>query len=160
MFCHFLFSGLPHPSARGDMAGWFQPPFSEHTSHPIFEAFFYLREVKKTLIPSLPFNPNYEIMPTANDIFLAKLQMNLETNLSVTIKALSMQNHDTNFVSPDCNLFRVTPFEWQRRVGTKILDEHTKGYKIFLLCMRPTVGGKTLLYQTVAAYLKVVCLYI
>ena len=71
-----------------------------------------------------------------------------------------MQNHGTNFVSPDRNIFRVTPFEWQRRVGTKLLDEHPIGYKICLLYLRPNVGGKKLLYQTVAAYLKGVCLYI
>ena len=84
--------------------------------------------------------------------------MNQETNLSVTIKALPMQNHKTNFVSPDRNLFPVTPFDWQRHAGTELLGEHPKGYEIRLLCLWPTVGGKKLLYQTVAAELKGVCL--
>ena len=49
--------------------------------------------------PFLPYNLNHEILPTANNRFLTKLRMNQETKLSVSIKPLPMQNHETNFVS-------------------------------------------------------------
>ena len=66
------------------------------------------------MIPSLPSNPNHEILPTANGNFLAKLRMNQETNISFAIKPLPMPNHETNFVSLAHNLFRVALSDWQR----------------------------------------------
>ena len=83
-----------------------------------------------------------------------------ETTLSVAMKLIPMQNHETNFIPIAHNLFRIAPFEWQRNVSLKLLDEHFKQNEIRLLCVQPTGGGKTLLYQTVAAQLKGVCIYI
>ena len=40
--------GWGHPSDRGEIAGWFQPPVSEHTSHFILKAFFTQGKWKKT----------------------------------------------------------------------------------------------------------------
>ena len=71
-----------------------------------------------------------------------------------------MQNHETHFVSLTHNIFHVNPFWWQRRVGTKILDNNSKRNGIRLLCVQPNGGGKTLVYQVVAALLKGVCIYI
>ena len=65
-----------HPSECVEMAGLFQPPVSERTSQFIFMAIFYLREVKKNMISSLPSNLNHEILSTANDIFLTKIRIN------------------------------------------------------------------------------------
>ena len=87
-------------------------------------------------------------------------RMNQEKNVSGTIKPLPMQNHETNFVSLIQNIFHVTTFGWQRRVGTKILDENLKLNGICLLCVQPPGGGKTLLYQVFDALLKGVCIYI
>ena len=71
-----------------------------------------------------------------------------------------MHNHETNLVSLTKNLFRVTPFDCQSRVGLKLLDENYKRNEIHLMCVQPTGGGKKLLYQTVDAQLKGVCIYI
>ena len=71
-----------------------------------------------------------------------------------------MQNHETNFVSLTHNIFRFTLFDWQRHVGTKLLDDNPKQNEIRLLCVQPTEGGKIILYQIVADQLKVFCIYI
>ena len=70
-----------------------------------------------------------------------------------------MQNHETNFVSLYQNIFRVKPFEWQRRIGTEIFHDNFIQNKICLLCMKPTGGGKTLFCHTVSAQLQVVSVY-
>ena len=59
--------------------------------------------------------------------------MNQETNVSVSIKPLSMKNYETIFLAH--NIFRVTLFDWQRCGGKKILDEHSKRNEIRLLCV-------------------------
>ena len=110
------------------------------------------------MIPSHPFTPNNKILPTANHISLTKLRINQEKRLSVAIKLLPMQNHETNFIPIAHNLFRIAPFEWQRNVSLKLLDEHFKQNEIRLLCVQPTGGCKTLLYQKVASHLKGVCI--
>ena len=56
--------GWGHPSDRGEIAGWFQPPVSEHTSHFILKAFFLLKGSEKKPDPISPLQP--EPQDTAN----------------------------------------------------------------------------------------------
>ena len=72
-----------------------------------------------------------------------------------------MHNHETNFVTLARELFHLTtPFEWQRRIGSIILLMTFLKRKTRLLCVQSTGGGKTRLYQTVAAHYKGVTIYI
>jgi len=69
-------------------------------------------------------------------------------------------NYETTFTSLAQDIFQKTPFEWQRRVGGILMHSHEVRKAICLLCVQNTGAGKTLLYQTVAAYLKHVTVYI
>ena len=73
---------------------------------------------------------------------------------------LPIHNHETTFVTLARELFHLTPFEWQRRVGSIILLSAFLKRETRLLCVQSTGGGKTLLYQTVAAHFKGVTIYI
>ena len=58
------------------------------------------------------------------------------------------------------NLFTKTPYDWQVKVGSSILSHVENGVPIKTLCVRPTGGGKTLLFTTTAAALKGITLCI
>ena len=73
---------------------------------------------------------------------------------------LPVHNHETNFVTLARELFQLTPFEWQRRVGSTVLLTTFLKRPTRLLCVQSTGGGKTLLYQTLAAHFKGVTIYI
>ena len=121
---------------------------------------FLLKKSAKKHDPISPLQPEPQDTSDIKHIFLTKLRMNQEAKLSVSIKPLTTKNHETKFFYLIHNLFCVTPFDWKRHVGSKILDDHSKQNKICLLCVQPTRGGKKLLYQTVDAQLKCVCIYI
>ena len=73
---------------------------------------------------------------------------------------LPVHNHETTFVTLARELFQLTPFEWQRRVGSTVLLTTFLKRPTRLLCVQSTGGGKTLLYQTLAAHFKGVTIYI
>ena len=50
--------------------------------------------------------------------------------------------------------FHMTPYDWQSQVGGQIIRLRNKRKPVRQLCVRPTGGGKTLLFQTLAAYMK------
>ncbi len=54
--------------------------------------------------------------------------------------------------------FHTTPWNWQRQVGGEILRLRSDKEAISYLCVRPTGGGKTLLFHTLAAHMKGVTL--
>ena len=56
------------------------------------------------------------------------------------------------------NVFRLTPHPWQELVGGKILDSVEKKESIQYLCVRPTGGGKSLVFNVLACILKKVTL--
>ena len=58
------------------------------------------------------------------------------------------------------NIFGKTPYNWQTKVGSTILSHVENGIPIKSLCVRPTGGGKTLLFTTTAAALKGITLCI
>lgn len=73
---------------------------------------------------------------------------------------LPVHDHETTFVTLARELFHLTPFEWQRRVGSTVLLTTFLKRQTRLLCVQSTGGGKTLLYQTLAAHFKGVTIYI
>ena len=52
----------------------------------------------------------------------------------------------------------MTPWNWQTQVGGQILRLRSEKHLVRQLCVRPTRGGKTLLFHTLAAYMKGVTL--
>ena len=54
--------------------------------------------------------------------------------------------------------FHMTPWAWQTQVGGQILRLRSEKHVVRQLCVRPTGGGKTLLFHTLAAYMKGVTL--
>ena len=54
--------------------------------------------------------------------------------------------------------FNMIPWNWQRQVGGQILRLRFEKEEVRHLCVRPTGGGKTLLFHTLAAYMKGVTL--
>ena len=58
---------------------------------------------------------------------------------------LPVHNHETTFVTLARELFQLTPFEWQRRVGSTVLLTTFSKRPTRLLCVQSTGGGKTLL---------------
>ena len=56
------------------------------------------------------------------------------------------------------NIFRLTPHPWQELVGGRILDAVEKKESIQYQCVRPTGGGKSLVFNVLACILKKVTL--
>ena len=54
--------------------------------------------------------------------------------------------------------FNMNPWNWQKQVGGQILRLRSEKADVRHLCVRPTGGGKTLLFHTLAAYMKGVTL--
>ena len=50
--------------------------------------------------------------------------------------------------------FNMTPRNWQRRLGRRILRDKSVRGGFRQLCIQPTGGGKTLLFHTIACYVK------
>ena len=73
---------------------------------------------------------------------------------------MNSTNSTTNFHTIIFVVFRKTPYDWQTAVGTEILSAVEKKQRIHTLCVRPTGGGKTLLFTTTAASLKGITLCI
>lgn len=50
--------------------------------------------------------------------------------------------------------FNMTPYDWQRRLGGQILRLRADREEVRQLCIQPTGGGKTLVFHTLACYMK------
>ena len=50
--------------------------------------------------------------------------------------------------------FNKTPRDWQLRVGGRIISDICEKREIRQLCVQPTGSGKSLLFQTIATFLK------
>ena len=77
--------------------------------------------------------------------------------------ASSISNSNPNsdlFSAKSCKVFHLNPHPWQERVGATILDAVSKKESIRYLCVRPTGGGKSLVFKVLACILKKVTLCI
>jgi ATP-dependent DNA helicase RecQ len=68
--------------------------------------------------------------------------------------------HSSLFHQTAISVFHKTPYEWQVKVGASILSAVSRGESMRYLCVRPTGGGKTLVFTTNAATLKGITLCI
>ena len=68
--------------------------------------------------------------------------------------------HSSLFHQTAISVFHKTPYEWQVKVGASILSAVSRGESMRYLCVRPTGGGKTLVFTTTAATLKGITLCI
>ena len=64
------------------------------------------------------------------------------------------------FVDKCVNTFALTPHPWQMVVGAELIESGMTGEAIRLLCVRPTGGGKSLVFNAVATALHGVTLCI
>ena len=64
------------------------------------------------------------------------------------------------FINTSLASFNTTPYYWQYFLGGRLLEAHANNSSITQLCVRPTGGGKSLLYQVTAACLKQVTLLV
>ena len=71
-----------------------------------------------------------------------------------------MDPYTTKIISSAIDLFNKTPYAWQAEVGSGILRGVDSNSSIRYLCVRPTGGGKTLLFAATAASLKGITLCI
>ena len=66
----------------------------------------------------------------------------------------SLNEYTSKFNTTCFNLFSKTSYEWQTNVGASMLRSiHSTDATIYQLCVRPTGGGKLLLFTTLAACL-------
>ena len=72
--------------------------------------------------------------------------MSTNTNNNDSFEALFTTTAQTSF--------NMTPRNWQRRLGGRILRDKSVRGGLRQLCIQPTGGGKTLLFHTIACYLK------
>ena len=71
--------------------------------------------------------------------------MSTNTNNNDSFEALFTTTAQTSF--------NMTPRNWQRRLGGRILRDKSVRGGLRQLCIQPTGGGKTLLFHTIARYL-------
>ena len=69
-------------------------------------------------------------------------------------------HHEQLFTQKSINSFSKRPYLWQEAIGGGIISCSDRNIALRQLCVRPTGGGKTLLYNVVAAYLKGVTIMI
>ena len=63
-------------------------------------------------------------------------------------------HHERLFTQTSLESFSKRPYLWQEAIGGGIISCSDRNIDLKQLCVRPTGGGKTLLYNVVAAYLK------
>lgn len=78
----------------------------------------------------------------------------MQSNLNKTDES------EVHFIATSERKFNGTPYPWPSEVGSNILRAHKKDNFVSFLLVRPTGGGKTLVFNTLAACLKGVTLCI
>ena len=67
-------------------------------------------------------------------------------------------SYERTFLNTAHKHFNKYPREWQLRVGGRIISDICTNVEIRQLCVQPTGSGKSLLFQTIASFLKGVTL--
>ena len=68
--------------------------------------------------------------------------------------------YEKEFITIAKTSFNIIPFKWQYSIGGLMIESIKKKRVSNILCVRPTGGGKSLLYQVIAYYLKKITLFI
>ena len=76
-----------------------------------------------------------------------------------TLDPISVRNSNL-FIETSTTVFDLVPHLWQVQVGTSILNAITRNESIKYLCVRPTGGGKSLVFNVVATIINGVTLCI
>ena len=72
----------------------------------------------------------------------------------------SPNEHQQTFINITNTSFNTDPYKWQYELGGMIIEAVASNTPFCLLCVRPTGGGKSLLYQVLALHFKGVTLCI
>ena len=67
-------------------------------------------------------------------------------------------SYERTFLNTSQTHFNKHPHDWQLRVGGRIISNICTNIEIRQLCVQPTGSGKSLLFQTIASFLKGVTL--
>ena len=67
-------------------------------------------------------------------------------------------SYERTFINTSQQYFNKYPRDWQQRVGGVIIGNICQKIDIRQLCVQPTGSGKSLLFQTIATFLKGVTL--
>ena len=67
---------------------------------------------------------------------------------------LTHEHFQQRFIETCTQSFDITPYHWQHVVGANVLFANNSRIPVKMLLIRPTSGGKTLVFTTIAACLK------
>ena len=67
---------------------------------------------------------------------------------------------NTQIVTTTERLFDLTPHDWQTRIIHDLVQSHRSNNKSTMLIVRPTGGGKSLVYQVAGYLMKGITLFI
>ena len=68
----------------------------------------------------------------------------------MTTNPIAMSLYTALFISRCQETFQLLPRQWQVEVGSELIESHFTNVPIRHLCVRPTGGGKSLVFNTVA----------
>ena len=68
--------------------------------------------------------------------------------------------HQQTFLNIANHSFNIQPYLWQYRMGCFAIERISKEEELKFICIRPTGGGKSLLYQVLVLHVKHVTLCI
>ena len=68
----------------------------------------------------------------------------------MTTNPIDMSLYTALFITRCQQTFQLLPRQWQVEVGSELIESHFTNVPIKHLCVRPTGGGKSLVFNTVA----------
>ena len=113
-----------------------------------------------------PHNCDYSICTGQSDRFFSDRQQHFTIQTSSIKKNMSNQHppqptpHQQTFINIANSLFHIQPYPWQFGMGNFAIQCISNNQDFKFICIRPTGGGKSLLYQVLALYVKGVTLCI
>ena len=72
----------------------------------------------------------------------------------MTTTTIANDQYSTLFTTECQHTFHITPYPWLVAVGRTLLQASVEKHAVRYLCVRPTGGGKSLVFNTVSAAIK------
>ena len=69
----------------------------------------------------------------------------------MTTNTIDTDPNRTTFINESVHTFSITPYPWQVDVGSALIRASNERRVVKYLCVRPTGGGKSLVFNAVAA---------